>query len=183
MDVRRLLAVRLHNRYGPTVVEDIIEDAASDALTDLLTYWQRLPSSQREENLVLEFALRRGMHAAQAAMHRYVQTNQIEIRSGYADLSAADADEDWEGQGFSVVDPDPTADEVAEELDLRSRARRMLGDLSEAELADWAANLFTGETEEHQARREGVSQQAISRRRLRRASTARRAAPKYGLVT
>jgi hypothetical protein len=182
LDVRRVLVARLRKRYGASVNDDIIEDASSDAITDLLDYWQTLASSKKEDRLVLEFALRRGLHRAKEAIHRYVQLNRQEVLAGYTDLSAADADEDWEDENFSVIDDDPTTDEVVEDLDFTSRARRMLSELSDADLADWAATLLSGQGQRTQARRLGVNQSSISRANAARRETARLLAPKYGLV-
>lgn len=182
LDVQRILYARLRKRYAATVSDVILEDVAADVIVDLITYWQQRDSSSRDGFLVLEFAIFRGVRQARDYVHAYVRTNQREVLAGYTDLSAGDADEDWESQGFTVIDPDPTGDEVVEELDYTNRARRMLSELSDEDLKDWATNLLTSDSERAQAEREGVTQQSIHDRRTVRRTRARRLATKYGLV-
>ena len=181
LDVESHIKRILRTKF-PRVEREILADASQEALLDLMGYWQFLPSAGQGAGLDFHYALLRGVHTAATKVFAQVGQRRMEVPTafgtGYAD---DESEEDWDAFEFTLVDPDPTPDEVLDDGDLIERARRMLSDLDPEELADWFNNLLTPETEREQSDREGRAPSTIHERRTVRAKRVREGARKYGL--
>lgn len=185
LDVRKAVARKLGRRF-PRVSGEVLDDALGDVVVDLIAYWQGLASSVSEDtDRNFYFAVKRGVWRGTTVLIERFRLGSIEVLHhlpAELDGGCDDTDESPASWQSSFVDPDPTPDEVVEELDAAERARRVLEELDSVELEDWFRSLLSGESERDAAKRLGISRSAYRDRRDVRLRRARRLAVKHGLL-
>lgn len=178
--MREQIARYLYSRFRPagTPVDDL-EDAISAAMCDLVDYWVELPSSvdKSDPERNYKWAIWRGKRFATSALVRRFQQLQAE-RPG---ISHGEGCEDDDLGTYEDRAAPSTEETVLEGLE-QSAVSRFIDGLPKAVTSQgWFGDVLAGTTETSAALGEGISQQAMSKRRIRGMRRVRLAAIRAGL--
>lgn len=132
-------------------------------MVDLIDYWLSLESSvSGDPDRNFKYAVWR---ATKEASKFLVGIFQDRVHEVSVDGGVDDEDDERGSLWDRIADTGDGPEDQACESDEVGRARRLIEDAEDGEMDDWLYDLLSGISESESARRSGVNQSTISRRR------------------